>query len=641
MPSVNPDPNMDEGNESRKIVFTVAPADNPRYWRVDAYDTYTGKEWKQSSPDIAAYRQGDLIPSEVRAAKSMHNYTYSVVLSQQSQGGLPAALHTKAAFNLTGTGGLGVNSYGALYSFGQAKSYSFTMCQYNYSRETLLSAGGSEPLPPGIAQCLQLPAELPERVREAALNKTAGVSGLYEKAMLLASYLKSSEFKYKRTPGEPQGSDWADWFLFKAKKGKCNDFTTAFVVLARSAGIPCRYAAGFAIGETSGSQRIVRSGHAHTWAEVHLGDAGWVPFEVTGTNFDDPDDIGPAIDGSDPTVIGGGTGGGTAGPRGGKPDLRFVDEVRASSGGFTKDRRCKLYATVKNSGNGTSPPALVRFVEHRGSAQYLVSPQYIPSLPQDGEYYATFNWTPVLSGAVDLTGQIDPENAIEELNETNNNITRPIYVQSGIDISVSFSDIQIYPASPIERQAASIRVIVHNLGNIPVLGRCSVGIYDNGNEVGYLGGLTVNGFSWTTAIFAWTPETAGTHAFQIRASPGSATMELDWGNNNLSVPVTVRKSIDIVKVVWEDLNGDMLFGRGDTVTVTVQNNMNSSTYVSVTMLYLVWNLTRTQWSVSGNQREYKITISFNHVDDTTEAKIIVYAPISAAGRGGGGGGVNA
>ena len=71
-----------------------------------------------------------------------------------------------------------------------------------------------------------------------------------------------------------------DWFLFDEKKGTCGQFSSAFVVLARSVGIPARVVSGWYIGPV-GVPQTVRSNQAHQWAEVALAGPGWTTFDPT------------------------------------------------------------------------------------------------------------------------------------------------------------------------------------------------------------------------------------------------------------------------------------------------------------------------------------------------------------------------
>jgi hypothetical protein len=72
-------------------------------------------------------------------------------------------------------------------------------------------------------------------------------------------------------------------FLTQTRSGSCEQFAGAFVVLARSLGLPSRVVVGFTAGRYSGPGEVtVRGADAHAWPQVYLGPrAGWVSFEPT------------------------------------------------------------------------------------------------------------------------------------------------------------------------------------------------------------------------------------------------------------------------------------------------------------------------------------------------------------------------
>jgi transglutaminase-like putative cysteine protease len=71
-------------------------------------------------------------------------------------------------------------------------------------------------------------------------------------------------------------------FLLDTHAGHCEFFATATVLLARRAGIPARYATGFAVQEWSGREGayLLRARHAHAWAEVWSNGA-WTDLDTT------------------------------------------------------------------------------------------------------------------------------------------------------------------------------------------------------------------------------------------------------------------------------------------------------------------------------------------------------------------------
>lgn len=71
-------------------------------------------------------------------------------------------------------------------------------------------------------------------------------------------------------------------FLLHTRSGHCEYFATAAVLLLRAAGVPSRYATGYAVQEFSALENrfIVRSRHAHAWALVYV-DGVWQDFDTT------------------------------------------------------------------------------------------------------------------------------------------------------------------------------------------------------------------------------------------------------------------------------------------------------------------------------------------------------------------------
>jgi hypothetical protein len=57
-------------------------------------------------------------------------------------------------------------------------------------------------------------------------------------------------------------------FLLRTRTGHCEYFATAAVLLLRSAGIPARYAVGYAVHEGEGKNYVVRQCDAHAWCLV-------------------------------------------------------------------------------------------------------------------------------------------------------------------------------------------------------------------------------------------------------------------------------------------------------------------------------------------------------------------------------------
>ncbi len=88
-------------------------------------------------------------------------------------------------------------------------------------------------------------------------------------------------------------------FLLNSRKGPCEFFATATVLLLRAARIPARYAVGYSVQEFSDSEDcfVVRARHAHAWTLVYVDGmwrdldttpASWATAEEEATSFLEP-----------------------------------------------------------------------------------------------------------------------------------------------------------------------------------------------------------------------------------------------------------------------------------------------------------------------------------------------------------------
>lgn len=124
---------------------------------------------------------------------------------------------------------------------------------------------------------------VPERVQQLARSIVRDETNGYDKAEALATFLRFGRWDYSlNTAAPPVGADFVEDFLFEQRKGYCAHYSTAFVVMARSVGLPARWVKGYSIGvKDRDGYYLVANKHAHSWAEVWFDDYGWIPFEPT------------------------------------------------------------------------------------------------------------------------------------------------------------------------------------------------------------------------------------------------------------------------------------------------------------------------------------------------------------------------
>ena len=131
---------------------------------------------------------------------------------------------------------------------------------------------------------LQLPAELPSRIRELAAELTRDAETPLDKVSAIEEYLRGQTFTYEQNiEAPPMGADGVDHFLFETKTGYSDYFASSMAVMLRSAGVPARLAAGYAPGEydPEAGVRAVRDSDSHAWVQVYFPRYGWIDFEPT------------------------------------------------------------------------------------------------------------------------------------------------------------------------------------------------------------------------------------------------------------------------------------------------------------------------------------------------------------------------
>ncbi|OGA16025.1 MAG: hypothetical protein A3H32_13795 [Betaproteobacteria bacterium RIFCSPLOWO2_02_FULL_63_19] len=105
-----------------------------------------------------------------------------------------------------------------------------------------------------------------------------------DEAILLQAidFLRTGRYGYTLQP-PLLGANSVDEFLFDTKEGFCEHFSSGFVFLMRAAGVPARIVTGYQGGEMNpvDGYMVVRQADAHAWAEVWLGNRGWVRVDPT------------------------------------------------------------------------------------------------------------------------------------------------------------------------------------------------------------------------------------------------------------------------------------------------------------------------------------------------------------------------
>jgi hypothetical protein len=132
-----------------------------------------------------------------------------------------------------------------------------------------------------------LPADtaVPARMRpvlQAALDEAgAGTGRPRERAGAVLRWFRR-EFGYTMRLGTGGERRSVERFLAEDRRGHCEYFATAAVLMLREAGVPARYVTGYLADEWSALEEalLVRARHGHAWAEAWI-DGRWEDVDAT------------------------------------------------------------------------------------------------------------------------------------------------------------------------------------------------------------------------------------------------------------------------------------------------------------------------------------------------------------------------
>ena len=269
-------------DNSDTVIFIVT-ANEPAYWRIKRYQTYDSKGWSNPVGETRdTLKPGTISGSIDKSTLSRREFPYSVETRSKTDVVLQKGEFVSSSLTVQlesyGNDIIAVNTPVLLPV---QEQYTAVGNASVASTEQLASAGIAYP-EWVTSRYLQLPDNLPGRVKQLALNITANMTTPYSQALAIQGYLRG--LKYNREARSPSSrGDETDAFLFIQKEGVCTDFATAMAVLLRSLGVPSRLATGYLPGEydNSSSGYLVRGKDYHAWPEVYFPGYGWIEFEPT------------------------------------------------------------------------------------------------------------------------------------------------------------------------------------------------------------------------------------------------------------------------------------------------------------------------------------------------------------------------
>ncbi|NCO36612.1 MAG: hypothetical protein AUJ92_21285 [Armatimonadetes bacterium CG2_30_59_28] len=288
------------GGTTRMVVYSP----HALKWRGQVYNRYDGGRWDQMGLDDAGTvrthpRSGTVnfapitptaceeVTTQVKCVTSMPGILYApgIPLSVKSENEMVELTEG----NCLRTGRL---AKGDRYS-----TRSAVLIPEKHSDE-LLTSPGTYPDELWEMYYVALPQKS-LKVKQLAeqLARQSGAQTPYAKTLLFRDYLKDRCRYSLNSPRVPSGTDAAEFFILKSRRGACDMFATALAVMCRAVDVPARIVTGYAPGQQVEARRgesmkrfDVRDRDAHAWVEIYVNDAwGWVAVDPSEGVSETPD----------------------------------------------------------------------------------------------------------------------------------------------------------------------------------------------------------------------------------------------------------------------------------------------------------------------------------------------------------------
>jgi transglutaminase-like putative cysteine protease len=289
--------NQNLRGQMRPEVVMRVRSQAPGFWRLMAFDRYTGQGWEISREDEveiferSTYSFRNYLPSAAFQA-GHHNtqgrerevvQTYTIVSNFPNL--IPALYQVEQLYFPTRQ--VAIDAEGTLRSpvpLAEGITYS-VVSDVPYRDRTQLRTASTDYDSDLSSVYLQVPEEIRDRVRqqtEALLARSPQpLTDPYEKALYLAQSLKQNYTIQTNLPYFVDEEDLVESFLFTYEGGYPDHFSTVLTVMLRSIGIPARLVTGFAPGRFNPftGYYVVNNTDAYAISEVFFPGYGWFGFD--------------------------------------------------------------------------------------------------------------------------------------------------------------------------------------------------------------------------------------------------------------------------------------------------------------------------------------------------------------------------
>lgn len=239
------------------------PGKEKLYWRGPVMDEYDGQTWKPGAT-------GKPAPPEISALSPALRYT--LTLEAHNQRWL-LALDAPTALPPNSRLGPSLTAFAAQAIVHRQRFELAATLDYRFNLKES---------PIVLQRALQLPPGRNPRTRELAESWRRDSVQPEQRVARALAFFRAQAFIYTLRP-PLLGPEAMDDFLFNTRRGFCEHYASAFVVLMRAAGVPARVVGGYQGGELNPLDQhlVIRQSDAHAWAEVWIAGRGWVRVDPT------------------------------------------------------------------------------------------------------------------------------------------------------------------------------------------------------------------------------------------------------------------------------------------------------------------------------------------------------------------------
>jgi subtilase family serine protease len=225
--------------------------------------------------------------------------------------------------------------------------------------------------------------------------------------------------------------------------------------------------------------------------------------------------------------------------------------------------------TVSNAGSAPAPATLAGLYAGFGVDQ--VANATVPALAakESAEVSIEWNTTGMPEGFTRLRTVVDPEQAVDDTNRSNNSLAWNLTLAGIVDLALE--NLTVSPLSARPGDAVSFAVSVHNIGSLRC-GSANLTVRVGGTEADRFQLLTLAAGGMLNATLKWTTAglSPGNYTYELSVAVGPNDNESRLANNNLSGVIALLPPAPMADLVVENIGlPSQPPSMGDQLTVSV------------------------------------------------------------------------